>query len=384
LSATVQVAVQLGITSFVNIPADFVLGQTDFTSNAPLLTAQGIINPVALHIDVNQNLWVVCKSANRVLKFNLLNLFVGLQVGVGILVDAQLVLGQNNFLNIGVAIDLGLGVCLNAPVDVFLDEADDRLWVVDQGNKRAVFWNTASGLTNGATISGFLGVNAYASANILGLISLNINLDARVFVMPTSIIVDALGNVYIADAVLNRVLRFNKAAYLEAAVNLDVNLLGLAQIDVCVVADLVIGQPNFGSSSGSPVTGSSLNQPMGLALIPGLLNTVGTLTAGVVQTVDGVVGTVLNDVILILDNLNHRLALLNLLPTVLPPGLLSQGPAQAILGQPSSTSSYPYGHSSGAVSPAGFGPNLNNALFAPFYNWLFVCTGARVLIFLCL
>jgi len=384
LAATIQVAVNLGITSFVNIPADFVLGQPDFSSNAALSTAAGIVNPVALHIDNNQNLWVACKLANRVLKFNLLNIFVDIQVGTGLLINADIVLGQNNFLNLGVAVELGLGVCLNAPVDVFLDEIDNRLWVVDQGNKRAVFYNDASTLTSGASIAGFIGVNAHASANILGLISLDIDLDAKVFVLPTSIVVDALGNVFIADAVLNRVLRFNKAAYLAAAANLDVNLLGLAQIDVCVEADLVIGQPSFGSSSGTPVTGGSLNQPLGLAIIPGLLNTVGTLVAGVVQTVDGVLGTILNDVILIVDNLDHRLAILNLLPTTLPVGLLSQGPAQAILGQPSPASSYLYGNPAGIVSPAGFGVALNNALFSPFYNWLFVCTGARVLVYICL
>jgi DNA-binding beta-propeller fold protein YncE len=384
LSVTIKAAIDLGITSFVNIPADFVLGQPDFTSNGASNTQQGIVNPVALHIDANQNLWVACKLANRVLKFNLLNIFVGLNIGVGVMLDAQLVLGQNDFVSVGVAVHLGLGVSLNAPVDVFLDEADDRLWVVDQGNKRAVFYNTASSLTIGATISGFIGVNAHASANVLGILSLDISLDARVLVMPTSIVVDALGNVYIADAVLNRVLRFNKAAYLAAAAHLDVNLLGLAQVDVCVVADLVIGQPNFSSTSSSPTTMGSLNQPMGLAIIPGLLNTVGTLVAGVVQTVDGVVGTILNDVICILDNLTHRITILNLLPSVLPPGLLSSGPASALLGQPSASSSYLYGNPKGTVTPAGFGVNLNAAVFSPFYNWLFVCTGARVLVYICL
>lgn len=384
LAATIQASVNLGVTSFVNVQADFVLGQPDFTSNGAHNTQQGIVNPVALFIDAHQNLWVACSLANRVLKFNLLNLFVGLDVGVGILLDAQIVLGQNDFVSVGVALNLGLGVSLHAPVDVFLDEADDRLWVVDQGNKRACFWNTASTLVTGASISGFIGVNAYASANILGIISLNVNLDAKVFVMPTSIVVDLLGNVYIADAVLNRVLRFNKAAYLAVAANLDVNLLGIAQVDVCVAADLVIGQTSFVGTSGSPVTLGSLNQPLGLAIIPGLLNTVGNLAAGVVQTVDGVVGTVLNDVIIILDNLDHRLPILNLLPTVLPPGLLSSGPASALLGQPSPTSSYLYGNPKGTVSPAGFGSNLNGAVFAPFYNWLFVCANARVLVYLCL
>ena len=116
-------------------PADIVLGQKDFTSSKPDLTASAMRGPQGVWFDPQGGLWVADTGNNRVLYFG-----VPSQNGQ----EAKLVLGQPNFTTnpIGISATLPVSTRFNmlSPVSVTTDGT--RLFVADLGFSRVLIWNS--------------------------------------------------------------------------------------------------------------------------------------------------------------------------------------------------------------------------------------------------
>ena len=118
--------------------ADRVLGQFDFSNNAPnLIDAPGLKGPFSVAIDasVTPNRLYVADSLNsRVLGYKDVTTFINGGA-------ADLVIGQPDFIS-GIANNGGLSAnSLNAPEGVAVD-ADGNLYVADSLNNRALEYNT--------------------------------------------------------------------------------------------------------------------------------------------------------------------------------------------------------------------------------------------------
>lgn len=111
-----------------NAPADVVLGQADFTSNAAATTQAGMNAPLAVAV-AGTRLFVADGSNNRVLIWNTIPTTNG--------AAADVVLGQADFTS-GASATGAAG--LNFPFDLWTDGA--RLIVSDNGNHRLLIWNT--------------------------------------------------------------------------------------------------------------------------------------------------------------------------------------------------------------------------------------------------
>jgi len=116
-------------------PADLVIGQKDFASVVPSLTASGLRGPQGVWIDSTGGLWVADTGNNRILYYG-----VPTQNGQ----DAKLVLGQPDFTTnpLGISATLPEVTPRNmlSPVSVTTDGV--RLFVADLGFSRVLIWNS--------------------------------------------------------------------------------------------------------------------------------------------------------------------------------------------------------------------------------------------------
>jgi len=139
---------------------------------------------------------------------------------------------------------------LNRPTGVGLDATGEHLYVADRFNNRVLEYQApATGDTIADHVLGqtdALGGTSFTAgaANIGGAVS------ARGLSQPTDVTLDSGGNLYVADANNNRVLRYDNPLGTDA------------------VADLVLGQPNF--TTGTANTGGrselTLAFPLGVAV----------------------------------------------------------------------------------------------------------------------
>ena len=141
------------------------------------------------------------------------------------------VLGQTNLTSS--AVNLVEGRELNGPLGVALDTSVTPaiVYVADTSNNRVLAWKNADAFNNGAMADAVIGQRDLGSTLPLGPgTSFNNGLNH-----PSSIAVDAQGNLFVADSGNNRLLRYPKP------------LDSIAQPDPVKVADLVLGQDNFTS-----------------------------------------------------------------------------------------------------------------------------------------
>jgi sugar lactone lactonase YvrE len=209
--------------------ADLVLGQNDFTSNAPNrgggVTANTLHSPRDLGFDNNGNLWVADSNNNRVLRYALGSGFTNGQ-------NADLVLGQPDFTTNLPNQGNGIGLdTMNFPQGILVlfvpsdgsNPAFQAVGVADTGNDRALLFFGPS--TNGESATLALGGSGTVS-------------DSTMF-GPTDLAAGS-GGIWISDTENNRVLRFDPGAGLNAF--------------------SVLGQPDFTSNSAG-VSDSELNSP---------------------------------------------------------------------------------------------------------------------------
>lgn len=181
---------------FASFPAaDLVLGAPGFNAaggGAP--GASEMNDPSGVAIDpTSGKVFVAVPSQNRVLRFvNAAALTNG--------ANAEAVLGQINFAGTGSATTQ---TGMNYPFSVSVDQ-QGRLWVSDTGNHRILRFDGAATLANGAPADRVLGqTNFISGSSDSGSDGLN---------YPTSVFADTAGNLWVADYINNRVLRYGNAA----------------------------------------------------------------------------------------------------------------------------------------------------------------------------
>jgi len=195
--------------------ADAVLGQPDFTSNAPAASATGMSQPTGVAVDSNGVLWVSDNGNSRVLRFN-----TAASKANGAAADG--VLGQPNFT---AHVPATSATGLNNSGQLATDNSG-RLWVVDFGNNRVLRFDNAASKANGAAADGVFGQFDFISKTpAVGVTGMS---------QPRSVAVDGGGTLWMSDSGNNRVLRFDHAA---AKTN--------------GAADGVLGQPDFISNTGA-------------------------------------------------------------------------------------------------------------------------------------
>lgn len=111
-------------------PADAVLGQQDFVSNASALTASGLADPKGVFMDGLGRLFVVDEGNNRIKVYNN-------GANVTFLADADYVLGQPDFVTGGwPPVDPPTASSLNYPEFLWIDNSSNHIWVADEYNNR--------------------------------------------------------------------------------------------------------------------------------------------------------------------------------------------------------------------------------------------------------
>ncbi len=170
--------------------ADGVLGQPTFTTNTQGTTQSGINQPYAVAVDITENLYVADFNNHRVLRFNAAaNKTNG--------ANADGVLGQPNFTSKTIAsTQSGMYNPRGVAVDV-----DGNLYVADGYNNRVLRFNGAASKANGANADGVLGQTTF-TMNTQSTTQAGMNL-------PFGLAIDAAKNLYVADQVNHRVLRFD-------------------------------------------------------------------------------------------------------------------------------------------------------------------------------
>jgi sugar lactone lactonase YvrE len=161
--------------------------------------------------------------------------------------SAEAVLGQSSLTATGTT-PVGQS-SVNNPWGMITDN-NGSLFVVDQGAHRILRFDNAATKANGANADGVLGQPDYTSTVWNFSVGGNTPSD-KGLQTPTSVALDATGNLYVVDQANGRVLRFNSAASKANGAS----------------ADAVLGQPNF-TSTGFGTTQSTFFTPQAVAVDP--------------------------------------------------------------------------------------------------------------------
>jgi len=185
------------------------------------LSANSLLFPQRIALDVNEDLLVADALNNRVLFF---------PKGT---TTATRSYGQNNLFNSAVANLGGISATsLNRPLSVRADASND-IYIVDTSNNRVLFYVGTS-----TTASRVYGQPNFATSNG------NAGISASSLSSPSDVAIDNFGNVYICDNNDNRILVYGGAS---------------------TVASRVIGQTSF-TTGTEGLSASSLSLPTGIAV----------------------------------------------------------------------------------------------------------------------
>jgi sugar lactone lactonase YvrE len=210
--------------------ANFVIGQTDFTSNGAGLANNKFNDLVGVAVDVTNNkLYVSEFNNNRVLRFALPITSNN--------PTAEAVFGQADFTSNGSAVTQN---GMNSPSGLAVGPGG-RLWVASWDNDRVLRFDAAHLKASGANADGVLGQPDFTS-NTGGTTQNRMN-------NATSVYEDAAGNLWVADYNNRRVLRFDNAASKGNGAN----------------ADGVLGQADF-TSNAAVLTQSGMSNPVGVSV----------------------------------------------------------------------------------------------------------------------
>jgi sugar lactone lactonase YvrE len=203
--------------------AHSVLGQTSFTTSTCSTSQTGLCGPSGLTFDKSGNLWVADAHNNRVVRFSK-------PISTG--GSESLVLGQTSFTASGCAAT-ATGLCF--PTATAFDSSGN-LWVADSNNNRIVEYKAP--FSNGESASTVLGQSGFTAkvcaTSQSGLCG------------PSGIAFDKSGNLWVADVVNNRVLRFS------------------APFSNGEAASLVLGQTSF-TTKASATTRGGLSFPISVS-----------------------------------------------------------------------------------------------------------------------
>jgi sugar lactone lactonase YvrE len=197
-------------------PADLVLGAPDFGTVNPGKSQSQLLQPRGMCFDALGNLWVADANNNRVLEFaNADSKSNG--------ANADKVLGQSSFTRSD-TLNPPTSSSMFIPYGVCFDGS--TLWVADGENNRVLRFANAGAKANGGAADGVLG-----QPNFTSLASPNPT--AATLNIPTALMVDAGGSLYLCDYQNHRVLIYRNASSKPNGGN----------------ADFVLGQTGFTSNS---------------------------------------------------------------------------------------------------------------------------------------
>ncbi|OGS22013.1 MAG: hypothetical protein A3J83_07585, partial [Elusimicrobia bacterium RIFOXYA2_FULL_40_6] len=118
--------------------------------------------------------------------------------------NADIVLGQFSFSYSGPNLVDGIG--FNNPMATALDETTGRVYLADSDNNRVLWWNNMDSLTNGKSADGVLGQpDLYSCLANHGSEAPG----SDTLSSPEGVVVDSSGNVWVADTSNNRILKYN-------------------------------------------------------------------------------------------------------------------------------------------------------------------------------
>lgn len=202
--------------------ATLVLGQDDFVSTNPALSATGLDQPYGITFDNDGNMWVADTNNNRIVEYKM-----PFTNGEAV----SLVIGYPSF-------DKGVypttAGSLAAPYGLAFDKSGN-LWAVDYYNNRILEY-----------VPPFK--NQMNASLVIGQSDLTSNSDgttANRLNLPSAIAFDEKGNLWMTDSLNNRVLEFSYPFSIDQS------------------ATLVIGQENF-TTNFLGVTDNSMNTPYGI------------------------------------------------------------------------------------------------------------------------
>jgi sugar lactone lactonase YvrE len=132
--------------------ADGVLGQANYTSGGSALAQNRFTNPKGVAVDSGGRLWTCETSTSRVLRFDN-------AAGKADGANADGVLGQLDYTSMGSATTQN---GMNVPYGVAVDGAG-RLYVTDTNNNRVLTFDNAAGKANGASADNVLGQADFTS-----------------------------------------------------------------------------------------------------------------------------------------------------------------------------------------------------------------------------
>ena len=216
-----------------NTPANVVLGQTDFTSNASATTKSGLADPEEGLFVAGGKLFVSDRDNNRIMIWNSIPTTNG--------ADASVVVGQPDFTsNQSATTRTGLG----EPEGLWSDGT--RLVVADFDNNRVLIWNTVP-TTNGAPADVVVGQPDFTSFdNPEPPTAQSLNQPGGVFSDGTRL--------YVEDSRNNRILVFNTFPTSNNP-----------------TADIVLGQADFthsDSNTGNAAPNAqTLSFPFGISMV---------------------------------------------------------------------------------------------------------------------
>ncbi|KPA14291.1 hypothetical protein MHK_005502, partial [Candidatus Magnetomorum sp. HK-1] len=132
--------------------ADGVLGQSDFVSNSPGTSQNGLQSPIFIFGDNANTIFVADSDNNRIIRFNNARLKANGANGDG-------VIGQSDFVSSGsgstsTKIDLPRGLAM---------DTTGRLYIGGRANNRVLIFNDAINKTNGAAMDNVLGQPNFTS-----------------------------------------------------------------------------------------------------------------------------------------------------------------------------------------------------------------------------
>ncbi|HJT09898.1 MAG TPA: hypothetical protein VJ771_03865 [Candidatus Nitrosotalea sp.] len=202
--------------------ATLVIGQGNFTSTGPALSASGLDQPYGMAFDRDGNMWVADTNNNRIVEYK-----APFTTGE----SASIVIGSPSF-------DKGVypttASSLAAPYGIAFDKSGN-LWAVDYYDNRILEY--VSPFKNLMNASLVIGQSDFTS-NSDGSTKDRTNL-------PSSIAFDSTGNLWATDSLNNRALEFAQPFSTDEQ------------------ASLVIGQKDFtGNDAG--IENDSLNTPYGI------------------------------------------------------------------------------------------------------------------------
>jgi hypothetical protein len=207
--------------------AEAVLGQTDFTSNVTGTTATTLFYPRALAIDASGNLWVADWDNSRILRYdNAATISSG--------AAASGVLGQTGFTTKTYSAS---STTLHNPNGVFA--SGTTLWVADAANNRVLRFDNAASKANGGSADAVFGQSDFTGAAA--------GLSATQFNGPSQLYVDGSDNLWVVDALNDRLLMFPDASTASSG----------------EPATLVLGQPNM-TNSGAATSTTTLQTVAGV------------------------------------------------------------------------------------------------------------------------